>query len=269
MKMAVQNSELISRLRLYNIASININTISNQTKLDALKNFLNLMDIDIALLQEVGDMDFSIAGYNCINNVDERKRGTSIAIKPHIPVSHIEKSPNGRIIKIVANNVITICNIYAPSGSNNKSMRENFYNFEIPYFFKNLTEYTILGGDFNATINKKDSSGQNSSISFALQNFVHSLKLIDSWEVKNGDKSGSTFQRANCHSRIDRIYLSKNQSQNLSYTKIQTNSFSDHHAYITGINFPNMGKKFGKGLWKLNPNVLTDEIIFEFSKKWS
>ena len=54
----------------YNIATININAISNATKLEVLKTFIRTMDLDIIFLQEVCISDLSIPGYNVICNVD-------------------------------------------------------------------------------------------------------------------------------------------------------------------------------------------------------
>lgn len=68
----------------YNVGSINLNAFSNQTKLDALKTFLRLMELDIVLLQEVYGQNLNFVGYNVIYNVDHMRRGTAIMLKENI-----------------------------------------------------------------------------------------------------------------------------------------------------------------------------------------
>lgn len=76
----------------YNIATININTITNTTKIDALRTFTRTMNLDILCLQEVENEQLTLPGYNVICNVDHARRGTAIALKEHIRYSHVEKA---------------------------------------------------------------------------------------------------------------------------------------------------------------------------------
>lgn len=103
-------------LHSYNLASININTITNRTKLNALQTFLRDSEIDIAFLQEVENEQLLLPGYNVVCNVDHTRRGTAIALKEHVQYSNIEKSLDGRIIALRVQNT-TLCNVYAPSGT--------------------------------------------------------------------------------------------------------------------------------------------------------
>ena len=96
----------------YNIATININTISNETKLNALRTFCRTMDLDIVFLQEVGESQLSIPGYNVITNVDQARRGTAIAMKQYIRFSNIEKSLDSRLVAVRVGST-TLINIYA------------------------------------------------------------------------------------------------------------------------------------------------------------
>ena len=111
--------ELIS----YNIATINLNTITNATKLNALRTFAQTMELDIILMQEVENAQLFIPGYNIICNVDHTRRGTAIALKEYIRFSNVEKSLDGRLIAIRIADT-TICNIYAPSGTALRAVRE-------------------------------------------------------------------------------------------------------------------------------------------------
>lgn len=84
----------------YNLATININTITNETKLNALRNFVRMLDLDIIFLQEVENELLHLPGYNTICNVDQAKRGTAIALKNHIHFSHVQRSLDGRLITL-------------------------------------------------------------------------------------------------------------------------------------------------------------------------
>lgn len=98
-----------------NIGTININTITNPTKLNALHTFIRITELDIVFLQEVENEQLTLPGFNILCNVDHARRGTAIALKEHIKFSHLEKSLDGRLIALRVNNV-TLCNVYAPSG---------------------------------------------------------------------------------------------------------------------------------------------------------
>jgi exonuclease III len=86
-KMASQINEI-----KYNIASININTVSSINKIDTLRSFIRLLDLDIILLQEVDNDQLEMYGFDTITNVDESRRGTAILIREQIQYTHVEKS---------------------------------------------------------------------------------------------------------------------------------------------------------------------------------
>lgn len=88
----------------FNIATININTITNTTKINTLRSFARTMELDIIFLQEVENEQLVLPGYNLISNVDHARRGTAIALKDHIVFSHIERSLDGRLIALRVHN---------------------------------------------------------------------------------------------------------------------------------------------------------------------
>lgn len=73
----------------YNIGTININNITNENKLNALRHFVRQQDLDIIFLQEIENDSISIPGYNSVCNVDHTKRGTAILLKDYIKYSHV------------------------------------------------------------------------------------------------------------------------------------------------------------------------------------
>lgn len=150
---------VLNTFKSYNIASININAISNENKVNSLRSMIRLLDLDIVLLQEVENSRLSFPGFQVYSNVNETRRGTAIALKMHIPVSNVQRSLDSRIISVKINNSVTICNVYAPSGVQNYHSREDMFNQFVPYYLQSASEYVVFGGDFNCVTANKDATG--------------------------------------------------------------------------------------------------------------
>lgn len=259
-----------NKLLSYNIASINLNNISNTNKINSLKTFVKLVELDVILFQEVENENLELYGFDIVYNIDHEKRGTAIAVKSHITCSEVERSLDSRVIKLRLNNDVIICNVYAPSGSANRSSREHFFNETLPYYLRNSSDLIILGGDFNCIEKSKDSSNENTSnFSPMLKRLRQALCLNDAWEVLFGNKQEYSFIRGGFGSRIDRIYVSNSLSKNIVDAKYQVSSFTDHKAFIVKIQLPYLGRGFGKGVWNYKPLILEDERNrVEFQQKW-
>lgn len=252
----------------YTIATININTIASQTKLNAFHNFVRTLNIDILLLQEVEDKDMVIPGYNVVTNVDYSRRGTAIAVKQHITISHIERSLDTRLIVLRVNNSVTLCNVYAPSGTQQRSQREYFFNNTLSYYLREATEHIVLGGDFNSVINARDATG-NSNFSTALRFTVQQLQLVDVWDSLNNSQMGHTYITHNSSSRLDRIYVSTGLRSHLREANSHVCSFTNHKALTLRVCLPHLGREHGRGFWSIRPQILSEENITEFEHKWN
>lgn len=143
----------------YTIATINLNGIHNQTKLQALASFVHSHDLDVVCMQEVVADDISIPGYTIVFNIDENRRGTAVATKNGIRLTQIRKSVDSRIICVLVENAVTVLNLYAPSGSNNRAARERFFSESVPFHLQGHAEVLILAGDCNAVTDAVDSTG--------------------------------------------------------------------------------------------------------------
>ena len=248
-----------------NIGTININTITNQTKRNALRTFIRTMKLDIIFLQEVENENLSIPGYNVVSNVDHARRGTAIALKERIKFSHIEKSLDGRLVALRVNNT-TLCNVYAPSGTVFRAQRERLFNSTIAYYLRHRTEHTILGGDFNCVIRLCDSTGSNPSR--ALQATVQQLRLHDVWQQLHPRQMEYTYITHNSSSRLDRLYVSEGLRDQLRTTAAHVCCFTDHKAVTARICLPLPDTAPGRGFWCLKPHLLTAENIDEFQLRW-
>lgn len=249
----------------YNIATININTITNETKINALRTFVRTHALDIVFLQEVENDQLTIPGFNVVCNVDHSRRGTAIALKQHIAFSHVEKSLDGRLIALRINNV-TLCNCYAPSGTNLRPERERFFNHTLAYYLRHNTPNVILAGDFNCVVRACDASGNNHSPT--LQRTIQQLQLVDVWEKLHPRTEGPTYISHNSSARLDRIYVSLNQCRQLRTINTHVCCFSDHKAVTMRMCLPNLGREPGRGFWSLRPHLLTHENLEEFRVQW-
>ncbi|KAL9704610.1 hypothetical protein quinque_008128 [Culex quinquefasciatus] len=189
----------------YNLASININNITNATKVDALRSFIRTLELDIVFLQEVENERLTIPGFNVICNVDHARRGTAIALKDHIVYTHVEKSLDGRLIALRVQNT-TLCNVYAPSGTALRTERERFFNGTLAYYLRHNTDHIVLAGDFNCVLRPCDSTSSNPSA--ALQTAVQQIRLHDVWLKLHPNTHAPTYVVHNAESRLDRVYVS-------------------------------------------------------------
>lgn len=226
------------------------------------------MDLDIVFLQEVHDDQLNIPGFNIITNIDHTKRGTAILLKEHIKYTHIERSLDSRILAVRIHESITLCNVYAPSGTQNRAEREKLFNTSIAHYLRHNTLYTLLAGDFNAVIRSRDSTG-NSNFSRSLANLTQQLHLTDAWTTLRGNLDGFTYITHNSAARLDRLYVSVCMKEQLRTAEIHACSFTNHHALTVRLCLPSLGKDHGRGYWSLHPRLLDADTLVELRTKWT
>lgn len=253
-----------------NYASLNINCLRSQPKQQLLKQFIYNNDLDILLLQEVNIENFNFIGpqYNSIVNVGDANRGTAIIYRSGLSIQLYEQHQSGRITSLLLNTGALIVNLYLPSGSNNRLLREQMIVQDLPYYLRHKYNTLILGGDFNNVLNAKDQKGEYHP-SPNLQRLCNELQLLDAWEVVHGNNVQFTFHRGQAASRLDRIYVNKQLKDNILNAQVQPAVFSDHHALLVKIKVDNTIPPHGRGYWKLNESLLYDDKIKEeFMLRW-
>ena len=139
------------------------------------------------------------------------KGGTCIFIDKNsinLQIISIEKSADARItsVKFTINKTrMHILNLYAPSGTKFHKYRESMFKDQILYYLRNNLSNTILCGDFNCIVNKKDKSRNGSCpVSKSLPYTLGSLNLKDIWTVLNNEIEFTYFCE-NYGSRIDSL----------------------------------------------------------------
>ena len=182
----------------------------------------------------------------------------------------------GRVLSIkmkVGRRTVEIWNIYGPAAENE---RLDF----LKKLFQNTQDMgnLIMGGDFNIITSKEETSGELTRkpyMSFyeartKRQNFK------DAHITLNRGKISYTFTASNnkTRKRLDKfLYKANLQNRILDYY-IKPNIFSDHEGIVIKIDL-GMRKKWGKGVWKMNNEVLQEdkyreymtEVISEFKER--
>jgi endonuclease/exonuclease/phosphatase family metal-dependent hydrolase len=88
----------------------------------------------------------------------------------------------------------------------------------------------ILAGDFNSTIDKRDSTSQNST-SRALATLIRGCDLCDMWDSAQ-NRTGYTCYASKAASRIDRIYVTARLYSRKTGVKRVAAAFTDHVAVV-------------------------------------
>jgi exonuclease III len=104
-------------------------------------------------------------------------QGTAILAKEGINLTDIKRLPSGRGIALTFQGTCII-NLYAPSGTEKKQEREQFYNNDITCLLPITIPDLIIVGDFNCVLSQSDTTGQW-NYSKALANLVTGLGLTD------------------------------------------------------------------------------------------
>ena len=266
---------------LYKILSLND---GNNSTLGGLFSILNLEKPHIVMLQEVTlsseqlSLVVSKYGYKAdtnVNTTDQTALGTGFVWKSSLPISEIYNVVECRsqCLKLGAYNFV---NVYAPSGSQNKQTRRNFFGQDIFRVVRGLAKSApIIGGDFNCILSSKDTENNFSDKKCpALQELVNSFNYTDAYRSLHPEGREYTFCRPSCAaSRLDRFYLPQYLVGNLkSVTHLA--SLSDHKYSVMLVSLPDVTKLPEPAIssspyWKLNTSILKDEDFLEnFSKMY-
>lgn len=244
---------------LRTISTLNVNCIKDKTKQSLLSEFIRNNDIDVLFIQEVNENKIQAPYlYKTILNAGTNNRGTGFIIRNDLKTEQVLLDPNGRISSIVINKTNFI-NIYAHSGTNNRDEKYNLFVNELPlHLNKSSIEKTIIGGDFNCIINRRDSNARTFNFCAGLRSVLISLNLKDVWDELHPDIIHFTFARGPVTSRLDRFYTSNALLKDLYSIEVVPVAFSDHHAVICKykINTLEKVRTHGRGIWKINDHLI-------------
>ena len=248
------------------IASININGIRSPTRVGMLTEFLRKQDIDNAMIKEIVDPEsVSINDYHAHTNIGQNMRGTAIIARKDLHITQIERIPSGRAIAAEFHGT-RILNAYAPSGTSKRTQRESFFLTELPVLPSADAQTILLGGDFNCTLQPADSTGP-STHSKALEE-IRGLALTYTLE-RDPKRPAYTHYAPTGAKRIDRIYLSKANSNRKTGIEIIPTAFTDHHAVVLRLTTPPHEARKTRGRWKMDRNLAQDDAIrSKLKREW-
>lgn len=245
------------------IATINLNSIKTEVNKSLLRDFVQNEDLDFIFLQEVLFEDFSFLGaYRAFVNISEHDKGTAILVRKNQEFRNIIYDPSGRILSIVCDD-INLVNVYAHSGTNKKRERDDLFRDEItPHVIKGNCSHTVIGGDFNCVLNKRDSRSTSANLCQGLKDLTTSMHLKDVANVRNGSNVEFTFHRAGSASRLDRFYVSAQFLDKVVEIRTVPVAFSDHSAVVMKFLVDQSALcQRGRGYWKLNSSLLNKDDI--------
>lgn len=246
---------------VFNIATLNLNSINTDINKSLLKDFITKFDIDVAFLQEVAFDNFSfLPSYTSLINISIDRKGTGVLIKDNIDFHSFVLDPSGRIISVVIND-INFVNVYAHSGTNKKREREDlFLNQMTVHLSKTNCMYSVMLGDFNCILEPNDSNSSIKNVSKGLRTLVNAFNFKD---IASEKKSANfTFYRGPTASRLDRIYGNQEFLDRVRQVSTVGVPCSDHHAVVLKIGIqPTSLNPRGRGYWKINSSLLSNPEI--------
>jgi len=250
------------------LATININGITNRTRVGMLTEYIRRHDLDIVFLREITDPELlTMPGYDMYYNNGSHRRGTAIVARNGIALTNINKIPSGKAIA-VEYKCLHIVNIYAPSDTAKRAEREHFYNAEVPQLLQTGHGKLIIGGDFSFVTNPADTSG-NFYSSRALTEMIRGLHLADAW-TQDTARPAYTHYFTTGASRIDRIYVTRNITSRITGIDILPAAFTDHNTVVLRLALGEIGARRCHPRWKLDPTMLRDvDLLSHLRQQWS
>ena len=258
------------------ISSLNI---GGSTTLAGLLSMLRLDKPHLVMLQEVKvnteQLNVQVAkyGYQAVSNIDVNNPsalGTGVVWQSHLPVSDIFSVVECRAQALTLGQY-TFINIYAPSGSQGRQARRDFFGQDLFRAIRGLpgSSCPILVGDFNSILSALDTERNfNDKTCPALKDLVDNFNYTDAYRLLHPHGRAYTFFRPSCAaSRLDRFYLPQNLISNVRSVSYKA-SLGDHHGVSLKLSLPDLVKgpasmPSSSPYWKLNTSVLKDEDFLE------
>ena len=237
---------------MMNIIKILSLNIGNSTTLATFLSILKLEKPQIVMLQEVTlsseqlSLQVSKYGYKAetnINVISPTALGTALVWQSHLPVSEVYSvvECRGQALKL---GQYTFLNIYAPSGSQNKQARREFFGQDIFRLVRGFNNFScpVLGGDFNSILSERDTERNFADKKCpALKELVDTFNYCDAYRLLHPEGEDFTFHRPSCAaSRLDRFYVPWNMMHNVK--SVSHGATLGDHQYSVCLHDSNFGR---------------------------
>ena len=192
-------------------------------------------------------------------------------------IINVEKDQNGRAIILdckVSGSPFIIVNVYFPTKDNPVQQLE-FFNYLKSIINEYIGSNLLVGGDFNICLNlKKDKKGgkqeKESQYAKELKCYMEQVDLIDIWRKRHPNLlhySRREVSRSGLvQSRIDFWLVSAALEYQIDSANIKPGNNSDHSIISINVELLETQKR-GKGFWKFNNDLLTDQNYIEIIRK--
>ena len=234
---------------------------------------------DIVCLQETHSDQESVNTWslewnseNFWSHGDSNARGVGILVGKQSGIELVDHFANndGRIVGIQykeKGELFCLINVYAPN--------QDDPNFFVSLFslFESHEGKRILVGDFNTVLDKdldrsNPNSANNDKATEIINKYIEDTLMCDIWRARNEAVKKYTYCRARPRfigSRIDYILTEASLASWIENVKIVPGFRSDHSAISISI-LPFEIKR-GRGLWKLNSQVLYEREYLDLINK--
>lgn len=255
------------------VVSQNVKGLNIPEKRSQILNMMSKLKADVIFLQETHfrtDNTPKLASHKYpisfhATNPLTKTKGVSILLSKNLPWQLIDSliDPEGRYVFLkgtIHNRMVTLANIYSPN-----TAQVCFFRSIAAILAGFQAGTTILGGDFNVTLQPiLDSSSGSSTLPYrALRQVkmqLQELLLHDTWRTLHPNGKDYSFFSAphSRYSRLDYLFLSQKDLPFLKSATIEPLLISDHHPITLSLSFPE--RNLVTKIWRLDPSLLTSEI---------
>nr|AAD02930.1 reverse transcriptase [Oryzias latipes] len=264
------------------LLTLNINGLHNPVKRWKTLSKLKQDKAEIVFLQEthlpeaehlkLNKMGFKHVFYS--SHSSGRRRGGATLIAGAVNYQHVSeyKDKEGRYIMItgkINSILITLLNVYVPPGSD-----WSFYRHIFEIISTKSQGTLICGGDFNIVLNNSlDSSngkGDYRKIGKKMRHLMEEMGIVDVWRENNPTKREYTHYSHphNAYSRLDYIFMFKNDLLRVKNSDIGICAISDHNPVTVSLYLAGQKRTT---VWRLNNNILNypnikDKLSYEIKE---
>ena len=259
--------------RYLEIVTFNCNGLGNRQKLKRiLTKSNNITDKGgIVMLQETHITDqnqiaFLTKSEYQLNSFSTNSAGVLTLYGKNFKTIYTDKDNTGRqLYTVIQENdqKILLVNVYCPNDHRQSIKFAEQVYCKILEIRNEIPDcYVVLAGDFNSCMNDNDYLNRNRlAAEKELTKFIKSSNtmcdLVDSFTTVNNG-TGFTWNRGNCYSRLDYIYVSNELQSKITSSKVDwAFEKSDHAALFTRIKIGNEIVK-GPGIVKVCTKILED-----------
>lgn len=229
------------------------------------KNYNIYFIQDTHFIQEDENLIQTQWGYKAFfSSYKSNSRGVAILFNNNCEITIYEqyRDDNGNylILDVIVENLhFMLINIYGPNSDKPEFYSQLLNTLQDIY----SSQYIILGGDFNLILNKELDSvnylhHNNPKSIQEVNNLMNTLNLKDVFRENYPDSRMFTWRRRNPikQARLDFFLISESLLPKILSVKSENSYRSDHSPVILSCKTSDFKK--GKGFWKFNNSLLTD-----------